>query len=1113
MFPIDISLLPSLTTRKALLVVDAQNDFLAEDGALPAKMPMNLSQRIGDLANNFRKNGGEIIWVQSQFESSRPLEGEQIMISDSPSVPTGSAPPRGRRSRATPPATEQPASPEAFLTAGVKKGPNCIRPGSLGAEMHPIVKQAVGPKDHVLTKTFYSAFKSDALLGLLRVRFVTELFICGSLTNVGVMATAIDAASYGYTITIVDDCCGAQSMSRHRAALRQISNTTGCDTLSATVVLDRMKPEPAKPERSDNLPRQDVLGGKSPTVRVQRGKKDAVAPSVSSIQPSLEKLSLSGEPAAAHEHAHQILPSQPLQQQRRGQTQQSDPDPGPESKPQSRSAIQPMAGADNPQNKNGTHRNTMIPTDTRPSVYSGHISSPLEQAATTAYTDDKKSDSGRGESVRLKSDRKADAAEPPAWGSSEEPLNGRSQQTTPLAPPNSTALASPLEMRHEVNAVASENNNKKRNNSKGAEDSPSTTSYLGSPTSSSSSKRSSESPETSSAPAKTTSKDETTKTTTLTAATACPSLNDGDKQADKMTTPEDARLSGESELLCEGDTKVIYNVLPEPLAQGIFERIRDEVSWQRMSHQGGEVPRLVAVQGLVEDDGSKPVYRHPSDESPPLRPFTAGVDEIRRVVEKRLGHPLNHVLIQLYRHGNDYISEHSDKTLDIARDSFIANVSLGAERTMTLRTKRVSPKESGPGSGSLEEKEKEKEKDPAPPPGDRSPSKQRRVQRARLPHNSLFQMGLATNMRWMHAIRQDKRAAREKSPAELAFEGARISLTFRRIATFLDAEEAHIWGQGATVKTRSAGGGARPVVNGQTDAAIAMLRAFGRENQSSEFDWEAHYGAGFDVLHISAAARLFLSSDDAVVNMRLQIMLAELGVSYARGSLSTPEETRSSSSSSSNIGGAPTDKPKSPKPPQPISEASVKFADNDSARTVIEGQRDIMFYLQRTRDEGELSTQIRNRFEEALALLPQWRASCTPPPPFPEKKGDNTQDLTTLLTPWEKYAAEESDNGAYIAGPEPSIADYALWPVLHDIFSSSSSLSSSSSSSLLPSTGLATDETKKDEPESEKVKETQEKVITMTTEKKPAPPFPQLQAYYERMRSRDAVAKILATAK
>ena len=88
------------------------------------------------------------------------------------------------------------------------------------------------------------------------------------------------------------------------------------------------------------------------------------------------------------------------------------------------------------------------------------------------------------------------------------------------------------------------------------------------------------------------------------------------------------------------------------------------------------------------DLDSCPVYRHPSDESPPLLPFSPMIQLIREHVERVVQHPVNHVLIQLYRGGTDYISEHSDKTVDIAPNSCIVNVSLGAERAMTLRTKK-----------------------------------------------------------------------------------------------------------------------------------------------------------------------------------------------------------------------------------------------------------------------------------------------------------------------------------------------------------------------------------------------------------------------------------------
>ena len=232
------------------------------------------------------------------------------------------------------------------------------------------------------------------------------------------------------------------------------------------------------------------------------------------------------------------------------------------------------------------------------------------------------------------------------------------------------------------------------------------------------------------------------------------------------------------------------------------------------------MPRLVAVQGEVAPDGSFPIYRHPADETPLLLSFSPTVEAIRRHVEHTLNHPVNHVLIQHYRSGADYISEHSDKTVDVVPGSKIVNVSLGAQRAMTLRTKRDAADADDAG---------------------------RRAERVALPHNSMFVMGLETNRRWLHSVRSDKRPDKTKNEAELFEHGGRISLTFRRIGTFLTADQTHIWGQGAKGKMKE---DARPVVNGGP-AAEKLLVAFGQENQQSDFEWQSGYGEGFDVLHFT----------------------------------------------------------------------------------------------------------------------------------------------------------------------------------------------------------------------------------------------------------------------
>ncbi|KAJ3796421.1 hypothetical protein GGU11DRAFT_817098 [Lentinula aff. detonsa] len=274
-----------------------------------------------------------------------------------------------------------------------------------------------------------------------------------------------------------------------------------------------------------------------------------------------------------------------------------------------------------------------------------------------------------------------------------------------------------------------------------------------------------------------------------------------------------------------GDSYLVLNILGNELSKAAFQKVKDEVEWGVMHHRGGEVPRLVAVQGEVASDLSFPVYRHPSDASPPLRKFTPTVELIRQEVQKIIQHPVNHALIQLYRSGKDYISEHSDKTIDVVKGSYIVNVSLGAQRTMTLRTKKDQIN------------------------ANEGTDAKRQTQRFPLHHGSMFVMGLETNRRWLHAINHDNRPLKTKSPEELQQSGERISLTFRHIGTFLDGpDENVIYGQGAKGKTREE---ARPVINGAGPEAENLLEAFGEENKDSNFVWTEWYGNGSDVLHFT----------------------------------------------------------------------------------------------------------------------------------------------------------------------------------------------------------------------------------------------------------------------
>eukprot|EP00762_Andalucia_godoyi_P005353 ANDGO_06698.mRNA.1 putative inactive nicotinamidase At3g16190 len=251
-----------------------------------------------------------------------------------------------------------------------------------------------------------------------------------------------------------------------------------------------------------------------------------------------------------------------------------------------------------------------------------------------------------------------------------------------------------------------------------------------------------------------------------------------------------------------------FTLYPRVLADYDVRSIIDEIKWGVMhSHGTSVVPRLVALQCEMLNGPTMPLYRHPASEHPVASGFSPIVDEIRRRVELVVGHDLNHGLLQRYRHGEDNIGEHSDKTLDIIPSTNIVNVSFGSTRTMVLRAKGIS-----------------------------------RTVEIPMVHGSVFILSLAANADYLHSI--PKKYNAHGKPIE----GERVSFTFRKIGTFetsMDSQQL-IWGQGSPFRTflEALRGLETPMRD--TDET-EMLAAFHLENRltSSVFRWMAVYGGGF----------------------------------------------------------------------------------------------------------------------------------------------------------------------------------------------------------------------------------------------------------------------------
>ncbi|KAI9802531.1 MAG: hypothetical protein M1833_001603 [Piccolia ochrophora] len=950
-------------TRQALLVLDLQNDFVSINSQLPVSSPPTFIPNIKRLVPFFR-TAGDVTFVRTEFQGLRTIndekgEGENVVtdvevqerrnkVSDvSSATQQADVEPLNLRAENTPRRSASVASSqrarelyrriaernaleddrsdydsqslnelednETFLSPSASgRHPTCCIPGTLGAAFADLGSPVMDEeKDTVVVKSYYSAFHSTSLLSTLRSSLVTELFICGIISNVSVYATALDAARHGFSITLVEDAIGYRDKDRHDEAVRQMTEYMGADSIKTEELVDIIQ------KTSDNEP---------------RGRSDEIVGSATGeaeIERYVEEVTLSGEPLgkSTTDPRSFLVPlrsdaDSAISMSHRSESYSTPSGVQSRAEPKFQELRQDLA-CKSP-TKNGAISRAGLPGASmvdRGTQRSPHRARPNVERQRTAEVLD-------SVSATL-----ADA--------STDPVDSLAQFMSSMALKKSTQSAARTS-RH-------------------------------------------------------------------------PRMTRLRRGHEKVPPPI---KSGNKEVIGEGDSQIVGDLLPAPFKDDIFAKVRTEVRWKTMYHRGGEVPRLVAVQGNIADDGSFPIYRHPADESPPLLPFSPIVCAIRDEVQKVIHHPVNHVLIQYYRDGQDYISEHSDKTLDVVRGSSIVNVSLGAQRTMTLRTKRLPRSNSSASRASVEHPSGICTDSSRLNGSDRSKgseiSTSRRTQRILMPHNSMFVLGQTSNMRWLHGIRQDKRPASEKSEEEVAYGGERISLTFRHIGTFLDRDSKKIWGQGAKSKRKTTAGS---VINGDTPDARTMIEAFGRENQQSEFDWDNVYGPGFDVLDIvTDTPHLFLSGHE-ITDLRVKLHLSMAGIAWGLGR-HVSDEGRSDEDQDAFV-------------------SRLKFADNDVNRTEVVGPLPVLLYVDNFyRCNGNFGAShsrpefanVMTRFGQSNDFMRAWEAVANTSTSASD--GGALHDrLLAKLHVWDAYAKQSS----FIASDSFSVADSAFWPVLRDV--------------------------------------------------------------------------------
>lgn len=170
---------------EALLVIDMLNDFIKEDGALPAgEAGEAIVDFIRQKAEEFREKGRPVIYV---CDSHEPDDREFDMF------------------------------------------PNHCVAGSDGCEIIPELEPR--PGDKIIRKRRYSAFFGTDLDLYLREKGVDELYLVGVNTNICVLYTAADARNINYKVNIYEKGVASFDPEAHRFALKEAKNTLGCNVV------------------------------------------------------------------------------------------------------------------------------------------------------------------------------------------------------------------------------------------------------------------------------------------------------------------------------------------------------------------------------------------------------------------------------------------------------------------------------------------------------------------------------------------------------------------------------------------------------------------------------------------------------------------------------------------------------------------------------------------------------------------------------------------------------------------------------------------------------------------------------------------------------------------
>lgn len=194
----------------AVIVVDIQNDFCAEDGYIArhhgcdADANAALADANVRLTDVARAAGSLIVWVQAIYDP------------------------------------EYLSAPMLVRNGSANDTVRCAE-GSWGADFYRVAPQE---GDLVMQKHRYSAFSGTPLDNLLRRRGIRTAVVTGVATNICVESTLREGFNLGYYIVVPRDCVGSGNPALHEATLQNVSFLLG-DVVSSAELMALWQGEPS----------------------------------------------------------------------------------------------------------------------------------------------------------------------------------------------------------------------------------------------------------------------------------------------------------------------------------------------------------------------------------------------------------------------------------------------------------------------------------------------------------------------------------------------------------------------------------------------------------------------------------------------------------------------------------------------------------------------------------------------------------------------------------------------------------------------------------------------------------------------------------------------------